>query len=306
MKRRGLFKCALRSSRAHVCCHLAAARGRRSAGMPTPFNVSSARTHALVVIAATADSDLSWLSRAPRPFAIVDKIRDKIPNTGLDASSYLWWIINNYDMLPTWTCFMHPHEYHWHHPYYSQLVSMALDVDRMGALYLNVAHDREGRMLLYNKKPVKELNSASNQELREELLGLTTPFSGNVTYAPGAQFWVHKSRVLSHPRSFYQRLFAGLTDEKHALLSGASRFYQKRPLHVFFAEAHWHTIFGEGEHYVLPRKHYHDLAVLPAASWPSMQRRLPCDTPKIWERRRNCTVNVTGWSMRVDNGGNTR
>ena len=264
------------------------------------FNVTAARQHALVIVAAEASSDVSWLSRAPRPYVIVNKSRDNIANTGLDASSYLWWILRNYYELPEWMCFMHPHEYHWHHPFYSQLVSMALDVDAIGAGYLNLAHDREGRMLLYNKQAVRELSRAANQQLREDLLGLTSPYRGNVTYAPGAQFWVHRSRVLARPRAFYEKLFGALTDERHALLSHGSWFYEHRPLHVFFAEAYWHTIFGEGERYRLPQKNYSQLAVLPALQWPSLQRRLPCDTPKIWERRRGCIINVTFWSMNID------
>lgn len=272
--------------------------------MPRPYNTTVARRHALVVIAAEASSDVGWASLAPRPFEVVNKSRDGVPNTGLDSSSYLWWIIRNYDSLPTWTCFMHPHEYHWHHPYYSQLVSMALDVDSIGAQYLNLAHDREGRMLLYNKQAVRELSREANQRLRIDLLDVTTPYTGNVTYSPGAQFWVHRSRIVARPLSFYRRLYSALTDDRHELLSHASWFYDARPLHVFFAEAYWHTIFGEGERYSLPRSHYGELSVLPATEWPSMQRRLPCDTPKIWERRRGlrggCTVNVSSWSMRVD------
>ena len=155
-------------------------------GSARKFDVGEA-SHALVIIAATSDSALGWLERAPRPFVIVNKSLEGIPNTGMDASSYLWWILQNYHALPTWMCFMHPHEYHWHHPFYSQLISMALDVDKIGAGYLNLAHDKEGRMLVYNKQAVKELNKRQQDTLRTSLLDLDTPYLGNITYAPGAR-----------------------------------------------------------------------------------------------------------------------
>lgn len=111
--------------------------------------------HALVIFAVHGQADTAWLAHAPRPFVLVNKTAEGIPNTGLDASTYLWWIVRNYYRLPSWTLFMHLHEYHWHHPFYSQLLSMAIDVDALppGVGYLNVAHDRHGRMLLYTKSP---------------------------------------------------------------------------------------------------------------------------------------------------------
>lgn len=252
--------------------------------------------HALVVFAADArQADLGWLERAPRPYTVVNKSSDGIPNTGLDASTYLWWLLHNFDALPTWMLFMHLHEYDWHHPFYSQLVSMALDVDALGAGYLNIAHDKHGRMIVYNKIPLRELDKRENWKLREDLLGMSIQtrgdvHSGKVTYAPGAQFWVHKSRVLAHPRGFYERLYGALTDAAHPLLAQPSQYYEGRQLHNFFAEAHWHIIFGEAEALRPAVANYSQIPVLPATSWPSLQRRYACDTPSSWARRRGCTL----------------
>ena len=271
--------------------------------------------HALVVLAAAGPSDSRWLAHAPRPFVVVNKTKEGIPNTGLDASSYAWWIIRNYGNLPTWTLFMHHHEYHWHHPYYSQLLSMAIDIDeldaRYGLRYLNVAHDRFGKMLLYTKPALRELTTKENQRLCTELLGAGASafaYSGNVTYAPGAQFWVHKERILAHSRSFYERLYRALTDDRHPLLGRSSMFYEARALHVFFAEAYWHAILGEGSHLRPPIATYRSLPFLSAVAWPSLQRRYSCDTPYKWALRQSCGPSTDGQlhvgSPRQRSGGN--
>eukprot|EP00322_Chrysochromulina_rotalis_P011920 CAMPEP_0115842224 /NCGR_PEP_ID=MMETSP0287-20121206/7690_1 /TAXON_ID=412157 /ORGANISM="Chrysochromulina rotalis, Strain UIO044" /LENGTH=232 /DNA_ID=CAMNT_0003295887 /DNA_START=546 /DNA_END=1244 /DNA_ORIENTATION=+ len=169
---------------------------------------------------------------------------------------------------------------------------MAIDVDALrsrGVGYLNVAHDRNGRMLLYNKQALRELTRGENQQLREGLLNIRAPYHGNVTYAPGAQFWVHRSRILARPRVFYERLYKALTDRSHPLLGRISGHYESRQLHNFFAEAYWHVIFGEREALEVPVFEYEDIPVLSALKWPSLQRRYPCDTPSLWARRHGCT-----------------
>jgi hypothetical protein len=59
---------------------------------------------------------------------------------------------------------MHNHEYHWHHPRYSQLVSMAIDVEALSLGYLNIAHDRDGALQVYDKGALVELNASENEQ----------------------------------------------------------------------------------------------------------------------------------------------
>jgi hypothetical protein len=47
-------------------------------------------------VIARYNEDVSW---ATQPFEIVQK-GEHLPNEGREASSYLWWIIENYDKLP--------------------------------------------------------------------------------------------------------------------------------------------------------------------------------------------------------------
>ena len=195
---------------------------------------------------------------------------------------------------------------------------MAIDVDelerRSGVGYLNLAHDSAGRWQVYDKPALRELTTAENEDLRRELLGLRTPYTGQVSYAPGGQFWVSRKRLRARPRAFYERLYAALTDASHPLLSRSSEasLYPGRTLHVFFAEVYWHYILGEPEAYRPPNATYAELPMLgsppsaaavahlglargqvgsgsSSASWSSALRqkrsKWPCDRPQQWQRR---------------------
>ena len=191
---------------------------------------------------AAYNASTSWLNWSPRPYVLLDK--SAVPNLGLDSSTYLYFILRHYHALPRWLCFLHLHEYHWHHPYYSQLKSMAIDVDVLGERYLSLAHDREGKLVTYDKPPLRELNASEHESLRESLLGLRAPLRPNqhVRFAPGGQFWVARARILARPRSFYAALYDAVTDPRHPQLgegrSSSIQLYAKRPgLGVFFMEA---------------------------------------------------------------------
>jgi len=121
---------------------------------------------------------------------------------------------------------------------------MAIDVDVLGERYLSLAHDREGKLVTYDKPPLRELNASEHESLRESLLGLRAPLRPNqhVRFAPGGQFWVARSRILARPRSFYAALYDAVTDPRHPQLgegrSSSIQLYAKRPgLGVFFMEA---------------------------------------------------------------------
>ena len=47
-----------------------------------------------------------------------------------ESSSYLKYIIDNYDQLNEWTLFAHAHEKHWHH-YHSIFKSLSIDTEEL-------------------------------------------------------------------------------------------------------------------------------------------------------------------------------
>ena len=129
-----------------------------------------------------------------------------------------------------------------------------------------------------------ELSHAEHQRLRRDVIGLDTslvPTGGRVRFPACAQFWVRRDRILSHPRSYYERLYKVMVDGRLPLLArfAAAEGYPSRHLHNLFLEAHWHWIFGEPERYQPPFELYSHLpfvtGVVPdvTGSFPEWMRR---------------------------------
>jgi hypothetical protein len=74
----------------------------------------------LLLVVAHWNEDLNWLtSQNDFPYVIARKLSDDpicgVPvNKGAESSSYLKFIINNWDDLPKRVCFLHGHERSWH------------------------------------------------------------------------------------------------------------------------------------------------------------------------------------------------
>jgi hypothetical protein len=221
----------------------------------------------LAVIASHGES-VEWLEQSPIPYYLVDK--SMAASVGLDATSYLWFIITYYHQLPEWLLCMHNHEYHWHHAYNSQLRSMAIDLDAAGVGFLNINHGPSGQMLRFVKDVPAELSWVEHTQLRQELLGLRRPYGGVIAHPPCSQFWVRRERVLARPRAFFEELYSALSDAAHPLLSrmAAAEGYPSRPLHQFFAEAYWHVVFGEAEQYSLPFEMHDQIPLIPGLRLP--------------------------------------
>jgi len=82
----------------------------------------------LVIVAAHWNEDLAWLRNSPYPVVIMDKvgstphsirsdaryIATKTKNHGNECTSYIRFIIDNWDTLPEYTAFIHGHETSYH------------------------------------------------------------------------------------------------------------------------------------------------------------------------------------------------
>ena len=158
--------------------------------------------------------------------------------------------------------------------------------------FLNVNHDRNGRMLVLDKprgQPA-ELPVAVHARLRRELLGLHSIYDGNQRMPPSAQFWVSRERILARPRSYYQKLLDVLSMPNHPLMAW-STWYRNRRLWGFFLEAYWHYIFGECEFYSLPYAQYRELPLRkgcnqPGSSSCQFQGHVPTNAVTVARRGR--------------------
>jgi len=168
-----------------------------------------------------------------------------------ESSSYLKYIIDNYDKLNEWTLFAHAHEKHWHHPtsIFKSLSINTTELYRNNILFLNINH-YENNNLMINIFPSQRQKELQPMEctLEEYNYTLNKLFNINIEvknqiFPACAQFIVHKSRILNLPLSFYKKLYNWhLYDELSIRKNGLE--YQP-VIGPFFFECIWHFIFGE-------------------------------------------------------------
>jgi hypothetical protein len=79
------------------------------------------------------------------------------------------------------------------------------------------------------------------------------------SYPPCAQFYVHKDRIRTRPKLFYENCYKLCADKSYLLgkLAGNSQ-YHERTIAGFFFEANWHYIFGEEYLYISPYASYNN------------------------------------------------
>jgi hypothetical protein len=73
---------------------------------------------AIHVVIAHYNEDLSWTKFLKYSYTVISKrgySPETPPNKGNEASSYLQYIIENYDNLSEYTIFVHGHRNDWHH-----------------------------------------------------------------------------------------------------------------------------------------------------------------------------------------------
>jgi hypothetical protein len=75
-----------------------------------------------MIVSSHFNEDVSWLEKFGYPYWVVSKSKvhprvnnfNTIPNQGLEFSSYLWFLLNNWDNLPDSIAFIHGHKDSYH------------------------------------------------------------------------------------------------------------------------------------------------------------------------------------------------
>jgi len=193
----------------------------------------------LVIVTSHYNEDLNWLKQSKWPVVVVDKegadptdlpVQYTIPNKGFETSSYLKYIVENYDNLPDHIAFLHGHETAWHQFHDRGLLELieAARIDKYGYIPLcnfmgwyafahpsDVEEDRMDMVTSWEKFGFPER--------------LKPPHYFMFRIPLGAQFIVAKERILAHPKQDWQRWFE-LVDSKNG-----SVFFE----HIF------HVLLGE-------------------------------------------------------------
>ena len=166
-------------------------------------------------------------------FMIYDKENKSNPfnipiNKGREASVYLKYIIDYYDVLPEFTFFIHDEEYSWHHlgsiiDRYNEAIDSKELFYNINSFYLGpYSHISEKKELMewYNKfiEPYIPFEKLPNKDW---LIG----------YKGCAQFLVNKNLIRNLPLKFYQDIYNWILEFHDGKLAG------------FFLEWTWHLFW---------------------------------------------------------------
>lgn len=201
----------------------------------------------LEIVSCHYAEDLKWLESSPHPVHVIGKEGGRtgdlnaskfasvevIPNFAMEASSYLRYIIKNYDNLPDRIAFIHGHENSPHQriPIFDAIESYGhlpfVDLNRFLNTYM---------IILPNSTPYHMWRV------------LMSPHFGDVPWVINfrgmAQFVIKREVVLTRPLDFYQLLYKKSFWMYDSEWSGSRRNPDTSKWLGFFFEWVWHLIFG--------------------------------------------------------------
>ena len=194
----------------------------------------------LEIVSCHYKEELRWLEDSPYPVNVVGKEGgdttlletskfksvNVIPNFGLEASSYLWFIIKRYDSLPERVAFIHGHENSPH-----QRIPIFQSIQEYGFIshFVDLNRFMNEYMILVPKSPFHAIWNS-----------LMSPYFGDmpkvINFRGMAQFAIHRDAILFRPKWLYEWF--------HEASSGISKNPNLKNWLGYFFECFWHIIFG--------------------------------------------------------------
>lgn len=230
----------------------------------------------MFLVLAKYKEDIEWCKIIKNKI-IYSKFKNEpnyVPEPTGEASSYLKYIIDNYDKLHEWTLFAHAHEKHWHHSS-SLYKSLSIDTNillKNNIKFLSINH-RDWDLYSPEKLPKNnnypkpmnyvEYDSKLNIKLHPQWLDNQTIsdifnllFDKNFYieyqfFPQSAQFIVHKDRILANSLDFYKKLYDWHLFHPYSLLPTGNKNQTKTGAFIF--ESYWHYIFGESLFFNIPQ-----------------------------------------------------
>jgi len=203
----------------------------------------------LTIVTSHWKEDLTWLLKAKFPVVLIDKEgadpspfvpQHVIPNLGRECTSYLKYIIENYDNLPEAIAFIHGHETSSHQQHERPLLEVIEGIN----------WEKYGFVPINNMHYPSSFEDSENIRLFTFFDQLCIPLrrgerpweGGPMIHELGGQFVVRRDKILENPKMLYE---------------GWYYIFMNTPgFDVEFSyilERSWHVVFGE-EMVQMPKK----------------------------------------------------
>jgi len=161
-----------------------------------------------LIVCAKYNKNTDFLTKTSIPSIVIEKNKD-VPNVGTEATSYLHYILQNYDSLPENLIFIHDENGSWHHEgdITDNLDKWISQYEKKGSTYYEFNNMKIEKSSAYHNEAEKELWT---QVFEPHICKYddALPVSGRCC----AQFIVSKKQILKHPKVFYQKYYDWLID----------------------------------------------------------------------------------------------
>ena len=198
----------------------------------------------LVVVTNRYKENIQWLyEKVDAPIVVCQKT-DTVTgatcdteNLGREASSYLKFILQNYDRLPRYVAFLHGHETAWH-----QRENIVQRLNRFAAESCPKGYITLNNNWIWNTEGNSTVDLARTDKLGysdvwgylfQEELGPAPTEDAYFDHDCCAQFIVSREAILRHDKKSYQKWYDFLMQEP------------KNTWRTILFEHVWHMIFGE-------------------------------------------------------------
>jgi hypothetical protein len=200
------------------------------------------------IVCAKYKKNVDFLKDIDISYSVMEKGID-VPNVANEASSYLFYIIENYDNLPENIIFIHDENESWHHDgkITDNIYKWIDEYEKKGKTYYefnNMIINKNGENMpkdLYNTN-VAYKNFWDN--VMRNYIGeyeTCTPEKGTCC----AQYIISRNNILDKPKKFYEDFYNWLIDNTNGEGNGDSNDIYSGNMTGRYAEWSWRFIFNE-------------------------------------------------------------
>lgn len=186
----------------------------------------------LVIVTSHYNEDLQWLEDTDKSVVLCSKKLESVncpvsKNVGNECTSYLKFIIENYDNLPEFVAFIHGHENAWHQKgnlldlIYNNAKYKEYDFISLNNFFIDDRNLGNGMMVSIHELWDKYFRPYLKRDPPERVL-----------HDCCAQFIVSKKRILALPKDAYETWYNLFLEDKIWRLGYSFEYI-------------WHVIFGE-------------------------------------------------------------
>ena len=193
-----------------------------------------------LIVCAKYNKNTDFLKMTSIPSLVIEKHKD-VPNKAHEATSYLYYILENYDSLPENLIFIHDENSSWHHEgnITDNLEKWIKTYEKKGGLYYE-----------FNNMKIEKPRDYHNDAEKELWTNVFEPYIGKYEEADPAcglccaQFIVSKKQILRHPKEFYQKYYDWLIQKTSCEGNGDQHDIYSGYNTSRYAEWSWRFIFS--------------------------------------------------------------